>query len=168
MACVNAPYAADKLIAQARQLAAEYRRTMGKPLPGISNEIAEHDAIRLLGLEPRSGPDASWDATDPESGRRLQIKSRTIFDESKSGQRIGQLKVNQEWDAVVLVLMDEDYEPYEIYQALREDLAEYLDASSGNRAKRGAMSVARFKIVSELVWDRVSGRQDGVWDNQAG
>jgi len=163
---VSTPYAADKLISQARQLAAEYRRTMGKPLPGISNEIAEHDAMRLLDLEPKSAPELSWDATDRETGRRIQIKSRTIFDESKSGQRIGQLKINQEWDAVVLVLMDDDYEPYEIYQALREDLAEHVDASSSNRAKRGAMSVARFKIVGELVWDRVSGRQNGVWDNQ--
>jgi len=31
---VSQPYAAEKLIAQARQLAADYRRTMGKPLPG--------------------------------------------------------------------------------------------------------------------------------------
>ena len=109
------PYAADKLIAQARQLAAEYRRTMGKPLPGISSEIAEHDAVRLLGLEPKASQDAGWDAVDPATGRRVQIKSRTIFDETKGGERIGQLKVNQQWDAVILVLMDEDYEPYEIY-----------------------------------------------------
>ena len=162
------PYAADKLIAQARQLAAEYRRTMGKPLPGISSEIAEHDAVRLLGLEAKASTEAGWDAVDPHSGRRIQIKSRTIFDETKGGERIGQLKMNQEWDSVILVLMDEDYEPYEIYEALREDLAEFADASSRNRAKRGAMSVARFKIIGELVWDRVNGRQAGVWDNQAG
>ena len=62
------PYAADKLIAQARQLAAEYRRTMGKPLPGISSEIAEHDAVRLLGLEPKASQDAGWDAVDPATG----------------------------------------------------------------------------------------------------
>jgi hypothetical protein len=165
---VNTPFAADKLIAQARQLAAEYRRTMGKPLPGISNEIAEHDAVRLLELEPNPSADLGWDATVPETGHRLQIKSRTIFDESKSGQRIGQLKMNQEWDAVILVLMDEDYEPYEIYQAERTVLAEYVEASSGSRAKRGAMSVARFKIIGELIWDRINGRQDGVWDNRAG
>lgn len=165
---MNTPFAADKLIAQARQLAAEYRRTMGKPLPGISNEIAEHDAVRLLGLESEPASEQSWDATDPETGQRLQIKSRTIFDESKSGQRIGQLKMNQEWDAVILVLMDEDYEPYEIYRAHRDELADFVGASSGSRAKRGAMSVARFKIIGELVWDRVSGRQDGVWDNQVG
>jgi hypothetical protein len=164
---VSTPYAADKLIAQARQLAAEYRRTMGKPLPGISSEIAEHDAVRLLGLEPKTHADAGWDAVDPDTGQRVQIKSRTIFDESKSGQRIGQLKVNQEWDAVVLVLMDEDYEPYEIYRAQRDDLMEFVDGSSSSRAKRGAMSVARFKIVGELVWDRANGRQGEVWDNQA-
>ena len=164
---MSTPYAADKLIAQARQLAAEYRRTMGKPLPGISSEIAEHDAVRLLGLEAKASAEAGWDAVDPESGRRVQIKSRTIFDESKGGERIGQLKMNQEWDAVVLVLMDENYEPYEIYQALREDLAEFVNASSSGRSKRGAMSVARFKIIGELIWDQVNGRTDGVWDNQA-
>jgi hypothetical protein len=163
---VSTPYAADKLIAQARQLAAEYRRTMGKPLPGISNEIAEHDAVRLLGLEAAAGNETGWDAVDPETGHRIQIKSRTIFDESKGGERIGQLRMNQDWDAVVLVLMDEDYEPYEIYQALRDDLAEFVDASS-SRAKRGAMSVARFKVIGELVWDRVNGLSGGVWDNQA-
>lgn len=161
------PYAAEKLIAQARQLAAEYRRTMGKPLPGISNEIAEHDAVRLLGLQPKDVDEAGWDARDPATGRRIQIKSRTIFDESKGGQRIGQLKMTQDWDAVVLVLMDEDYEPYEIYQARRDDLAEFVDASSSGRAKRGAMSVARFKVIGQLVWDRLNGRQDEIWENRA-
>ncbi|MCB1722775.1 MAG: hypothetical protein KDJ39_03685 [Gammaproteobacteria bacterium] len=164
---MTTPYAADKLIAQARQLAAEYRRTMGKPLPGISNEIAEHDAVRLLGLEAAAEAEVGWDAVDPETGTRLQIKSRTIFDETKGGERIGQLKLNQEWDAVLLVLMDENYEPYEIYQAERDDLAEFVNNAGGNRAKRGAMSVARFKIVGELVWDRVNGRSGGVWDNRA-
>ena len=164
---MTTPYAADRLIAQARQLAAEYRRTMGKPLPGISNEIAEHDAVRLLELEAAPNPEIGWDAVDPQTGQRIQIKSRTIFDETKGGERIGQLILNQEWDAVVLVLMDENYEPYEIYRALRDDLAEFIDASSSNRSKRGAMSVARFKVIGELVWDRVNGLTDGVWDNQA-
>ena len=159
------PYAADKLIAQARQLAAEYRRTMGKPLPGISSEIAEHDAVRLLGLEPKASTEGGWDAVEPGTGTRIQVKSRTIFDESKGGQRIGQLKLNQAWDAVVLVLMDEEYEPYEIYQADRADLEAYLGRSSPARSKRGAMSVARFKIIGRLRWDATHGlhpeRQDG-------
>ncbi|HEC15615.1 MAG TPA: hypothetical protein ENI99_03440 [Sedimenticola sp.] len=162
-------YAAEKLISQARQLAAEYRRTMGKPLPGISAEIAEHDAIRLLNLAPKTEERGGYDAIDPARGnKRIQIKSRTIFDESKSGQRIGQIKADQPWDSVVLVLMDEDYEPYEIYEAEREDLLEYMEKTSSNRARRGALSVARFKIIGRLAWTRENGIEPEIWDNQAG
>ncbi len=162
-------YAADKLIAQARILAAEYRRTMGKPLPGISNEIAEYDAVKLLQLKPRPEGEGGYDAIDPARGdRRIQIKSRTIFDESKSGQRLGQLKLDKDWDSVVLVLMDENYEPYEIYEAERDEILEFLDQSSSSRAKRGAMSVSRFKIIGRLVWTRENGLESEVWDNQAG
>lgn len=161
-------YAADKLIDQARHLAADYRRTMGKPLPGISSEIALHDAIRLLRLVQAKAGTGGYDAVDPvRDDLRIQIKSRTIFDESKAGQRIGQIKVDQEWDAVVLVLMDEEYEPYEIYEAEREELLGYMDQSSSSRAKRGALSVARFKIIGRLAWTREDGLEPEVWDNQA-
>jgi hypothetical protein len=161
-------YAADKLIAQARVLAAEYRRTMGKPLPGISNEIAEYDAVKLLQLEAKPQGEGGYDAIDPaRGGKQIQIKSRTIFDESKTGQRIGQLKLDKDWDSVVLVLMDEDYEPYEIYEAERDDILEYIGKSSSSRAKRGAMSVARFKIIGRLAWTRETGLEPEVWDNQA-
>ena len=132
-------YAEEKLIGQARLLAAEYRRTMGKPLPGISSEIALHDAIRLLSLRPADGACGGIDAIDPKRGdKNIQIKSRTIFDETKSGQRIGQLNVEQAWDSVLLVLMDEEYEPYEIYEAERGELLEFMQKSSSGRAKRGA------------------------------
>lgn len=162
-------YAEDKLISQARLLAAEYRRTMGKPLPGISNEIAQHDAIRLLQLKPPESGEGGFDAVDPaRENKRIQIKSRTIFDESKSGQRIGQIKTEKEWDSVVLVLMDEEYEPYEIYEAERDELLEYMEESSSSRAKRGALSVARFKIIGRLAWTREDGLEPEVWDNQAG
>ena len=43
-------YSVDKLIEQARQLATDYKKMTGKPLPGVSNEIAEHDACKLLDL----------------------------------------------------------------------------------------------------------------------
>jgi hypothetical protein len=142
---------------------------MGKPLPGVSNEIAHHDAVRLLRLKPAEQGEGGFDAVDPaRENRRIQIKSRTIFDESKSGQRIGQIKVEKEWDAVVLVLMDEEYEPYEIYEAERDELLEYMEKSSSGRAKRGALSVARFKIIGRLAWTREDGLEPEVWDNQAG
>ncbi len=162
-------YAVDKLIAQARQLAADYRRTTGKPLPGVSNEIALHDALRLLELQPVSAPSGGIDAIDPgRDDKKIQIKSRTIFDESKGGQRIGQIKVDQAWESVVLVLMDEEYEPYEIYEAEREDLLEYMNKSSSSRVKRGALSVARFKVIGRLAWTREEGLEPELWDNRSG
>ncbi len=170
---MSSVYSVDKLIAQARLLATEYRRATGRPLAGISGEISQYDAARLLDLELRPGENAGYDAIGrgARAGRRIQIKARAIFDQSKSGQRIGQIKIDQDWDSVVLVLMDEAFEPFEIYEAERADLVEALSENSGGaRSKRGAMSVARFKAIGRLVWTREHGIEDddGIWDNQAG
>lgn len=163
-------YSVDKLIDQARRLAAEYREATGKPLPGVSGEIAEYDVAHLLGFELLKDRKGGYDAIGRGrwEGKRIQIKARTIFDESKHGQRIGQLKIDQEWDSVVLVLMDEQYEPFEIYEVEREDVQEFINEASGNRRKRGAMSVARFKIIGHLIWTRENGiEEDEIWDNLA-
>jgi len=153
-------YAVDKLMAEVRRLAVEYRRTTGKTLP-LTAELAVNDAIRLLDLEPVEDPAAGHDAVrrSGESIERIVVKGRAIFDPERSGQRIGQLRADGAWDVVALVIMDEAFEPIEIYEATREDLAEQLDRSAHSRqAKKGAMSVARFKIVGELVWDATAGR----------
>ncbi len=166
------PYAVDKLIAEARRLAADYRRMTGKPLPGVSSEIAENDAARLLDLELAKDEQAGFDAigkSGSREGRRIQIKSRTIFDDSKSGHRIGQLKTDKDWDSVLLVLMDENYEPFEIFEAQRDELLEAIgDSEQSKRAKRGALSVAKFKVIGQLVWTREEGAiDDEIWDNQS-
>ncbi len=153
-------------------MAAEFRRTTGKPLPGVSNEIAEHDAARLLALNICEDRSLGYDAlgTGDREGKRIQIKARVIFDEEKSGQRIGQLRVERDWDSVLLVIMDENYEPVEIHEAEREDICQAMDdTADSSRRKRGAMSVARFKIISRLVWTREEGAiGDELWDNRTG
>ena len=155
---------------EARRLAREYRLAMGKPLAGISAELAVHDAMRLLDLEAAPAGVGGYDAVGrgTRAGKRIQIKGRAIFDEAKGGQRIGQLKVEQEWDSVMLVLMNEDYEPVEIYEADRQAVLEAVDKTSSNRSKRGAVSVAKFKIIGRLVWSSGGGEDDQIWDNQAG
>lgn len=167
-----AVYSVDKLIAEARRLAAEFRRTTGKPLPGVSGEIAEHDAAALLDLALSEDRSRGFDAVGRgrREGKRIQIKARVIFDEEKSGQRVGQLKLEQDWDSVLLVIMDENYEPFEIYEAERGEILDAMDEAAGsNRKKRGAMSVARFKIISRLVWTREEGEiADEIWDNRSG
>lgn len=160
-------YSVDKLISEARQLAAEYRKTTGSPLPGISSEIARHDAIRLLDLtavENGAGHDAIGNGV--REGKRIQIKGRVIQDDNQRGLRIGQIKVEQEWDAVVLVLLDAEYEPFEVYEVERDEVIEASAGTSENRSKRGAMTLARFKAISSLVWTREDGLlDDGVWVN---
>ncbi len=163
-------YKLEKLITETRRLARDYRQATGKSLGGVSSEIANFDACTLLGLEPvPAGSPGGYDAIGigKREGLRVQIKGRVIFDEAKSGQRIGQLKREQEWDAVAQVLMDENFEPYEIYEADRDELTEAMEDES-KRKKRGAMSVAKFKIISRLVWTREHGEEGEVWDNQTG
>ena len=163
-------YSVDKLISEARRIAAEYRRTTGKPL-GISAEIANHDACTFLYLEADDeavGYDAIGLKGERE-GKRFQIKGRAIFDEKKGGQRLGQIKTDQDWDKILLVLMNEEFETTEIYEASRDDiLLDLDDIGESNRSKRGAMSVARFKRIAQLVWSRDEGLiDDEVWDNKA-
>jgi len=164
-------FSVDKLISEARRIAADYRRATGKTLGGVSGEIAENDAARLLNLELCKDKTGGYDAVGKgkREGKKIQIKGRAIFDEKKSNQRIGQLKIEQNWDSVVLVLMNEDFEPVEIYEAERKDIMESVEEQAGsNRAKRGAMSVARFKHLSNLVWTAEQGEMDGeVWDNRS-
>ncbi len=164
-------YSVDKLMAETRKLAAEYRRMTGQPLP-VSGEIANYDAARLLDLEllPK-GEAGGFDATGrsgEREGLRFQIKGRAIFDEQKSGQRIGQLKLEQAWDAVLLVLMDDAFETFEIYEAGRDAIEAALAEREGDgRSKRGAMSVARFRNIARLVWTREEGLiEDEVWENR--
>lgn len=150
-------YSIDKLITETRRLAAEFRRSTGQSLP-VSGEIARYDAARLLGLtlcdQRTGGVDAL--GNDQREGQRIQIKSRIMTTEKKTGARIGQLNPNGEWDTILLVIMDEDYEPTEIYEATREEVQEAMSDSS-KRNSRGALSVAKFKIISWLVWTRETG-----------
>jgi hypothetical protein len=164
-------YSLDKLIAEARRLAAEYRRATGKSL-GLTSEIARYDAAHLLGLELVAAQEGvGYDALGRGrwEGLRVQIKGRAIFEEGRPGQRLGQVKTSQDWDLIMLVLMDESFEPYEIYEADRRAVVEAVDESrESKRSRRGAMSVARFKAVGRLVWSRANGLEDdGYWDNRA-
>jgi len=153
-------YDVGKLIAETRRLAAEYKRATGKSL-AVSSEIAKHDACELLELEPVSDDSVGgYDAIGKNPAwkdQKIQIKGRAIFDESKSGQRIGQLKLEKDWDAVALVLMNEDFETQEIYLAARNDVEQELSELDSKRQNRGAMTVARFKHLAKLVWTPMEG-----------
>jgi hypothetical protein len=154
----NNLYSLDILMQQARQLAANYRRTTGKTLAGVSGELSVYDAMRLLHLAEAPNQ-MGFEAVGTEKsgdlqGDRIQIKGRSIFSDAKSSQRIGQLKMEQSWDSVVLVLLGDDYEPFEIYEIDRATLTDNVVDKVSKKAKKGAMTVARFKKIATLAWSR--------------
>ena len=142
------------ILNEVRKLAIDYRDETGKPL-GVTAEIAEFEAARLLGLDLSEPRQPGYDAVRLHGSgpRRLQIKGRCILDDSKPGQRVGSIKLDKEWDAVLLVLLNEMLEPTDIYQAGRAAIEGALLApGSKARNERGALSVSKFKSIAKRVW----------------
>jgi len=147
-------YKLDKLMDETRRLAAEYRRSTGTTLP-VSAELAKFDAISLLGLRSPEEPESGVDALrDSEQGvERIQIKGRVIFDPKKTGQRIGQLNIDANWDVVLLVMMNEDYQSTAIYSVSKPHLLTVLaEQQDGKNNARGALSVKKFQAIAEHIW----------------
>jgi len=142
-----------ELLAEAKGLAREYRELTGKPL-GITGEVAEYETARLLGVTLTAARQAGYDAVD-HAGRKLQIKGRCVRPDSKPGQRLGRIDVRKPFDAVLMVLLDEDFDATSIHEADRQDVIEALTApGSKARNQRGALSVGKFRSIGRLVWER--------------
>jgi len=145
------------LLQQAKEIAKRYRSLTGRPL-GITGEIGEYEAARLLGLElakvRQSGFDAIRHSADKE--QRLQIKTRCVLPSSKSGQRLGRIKLGKEWGFVLLVLLDENFEAQAIYEAERLAVEAALKApGSKARNERGALGINKFKKIGRQIWPQV-------------
>jgi hypothetical protein len=140
-----------RLVDQARSVALAYRRLTGRPL-GVTGEVGEYEAIRHLGLQLAPVRAAGFDAVDAE-GRRYQVKARCLPMGASKAQRLGSIKIESPWDAVLLVLMGEDLLATEIWEADRMDVVAALKApGSKARNERGALAVSKFKSIGRLVW----------------
>jgi len=154
-------YDMEKLYTETRSIAARFRHTMGKNIGGITSELAAYDAARLLGLELCSEQEVGYNAVGAKnySGQKILVKGRAIFKDQKSRQRLGQIKLNVNWDLILLVLLDDSFEPQEIYLATHAEIAEILGDKEGVK-KKGPISVAKFKAISQLVWCSTEGLVD--------
>ena len=79
-----------EILSAAKKLAQEYRALTGKPL-GVTGEVAEYEAARLLGVELTPARHAGYDAVRKADGRRFQIKGRCLLPGYKPGQRLGSI-----------------------------------------------------------------------------
>ena len=146
------------LLAQAKVLAQRYYKLTGKPL-GITGEVAEYEARRLLGVSLAPARQAGYDATEMVDGKRrtLQIKGRCLPEGCKAGQRLGSIQPQKVWDAVLMVLLDTDFNATEIWEAERSVVLKALVAP-GSRARneRGVLAIAKLKSIGSLRWSRSS------------
>lgn len=142
------------LLGEVKSLAREYYELTGKPL-GVTGEIAEYEAARILGLELSPARQTGYDAIRTSRGgdQCLQIKGRRLATSSNPGQRLGAIDLDKEWDAVILVLLDENFDPTAMYEADRQTVEEALLAP-GSKARnvRGQLSVSKFRSIGQQVW----------------
>ena len=87
---------------------------------------------------------------------------------------MGSISLDKKWDTVVLVLLDEGYEPVSILEANRRKLRAALKRpGSKARNERGQLSIGQFRALSAELWKaeptldrRINARLGG--DNASG
>ncbi|MEW5894459.1 MAG: hypothetical protein AB1650_01690 [Candidatus Omnitrophota bacterium] len=146
----------NKILLEAKDLAKRYRALTGKPL-GITGEVAEFSAAEVLGLDLAAARQAGYDALWQRNGKKVkvQIKGRCLMKNCKPGQRVGSIKLTNEWDITLLVLMDENFELVSIYEAGRSAIKKALtEPGSKARNERGSLAVSKFKSIGRQVWSK--------------
>ena len=143
------------LISRAKEIACRYYQLTGKPL-GISGEIAEQEAARLLGLSLFPARAASADAGRVNGGRTelIQIKGRAVDAKSKYVGRVPKIKLEPAFDFAVLVLLDRsNLDTIEIWEADYGAIRSRLTVpGSKSRNERGSMGISQFKSIARKVW----------------
>ena len=145
-----------EILRKAKRLAQQYRELTGKPL-GITGEVAEYEAARILGVKLTPARNTGFDATEQRNGsiRRLQIKSRCLLPNYKPGQRLGSIDIEKEFDAVLMVLLDENFDATAIYEAERKAVIKAIkEPGSKSRNERWALGVNKFKAIGKVRWSR--------------
>jgi hypothetical protein len=139
----------ENILERSKELAIEYKKLTGRPL-GITGEIGEFTAAKLLNLKLTEARQAGYDAIDDKK-EKIQIKTRCL-DQIK-GYRLGKLSMNQEWDSVIFVHLNHEYEPVSIHKAYRKEVLMELERpGSKTRNERGLLGIRKFLSISKEIW----------------
>jgi hypothetical protein len=145
----------EEILGEAKKLAQEYYALTRKPL-GITGEVAEYEAA-IVGVELTGARQAGYDAIErgKSSIRHLQIKGRCLLPNCKPSQRLGSIDATEEWDAVLVVVLDENFDATEMHEAERAAILAALSApGSKARNERGQLGVSKFNAIGKLRWRR--------------
>lgn len=139
----------QQIIEEAKALAIRYKKLTGKPL-GITGEIGEFTAAILLNIELCGARQAGYDGIR-NGTEKIQIKSRCA-DKLTSG-KLGKISGKHEFDYLVFVWLDEQFEPKAIYEANRKDVfAELNKLDSAAKIERGQLSARKLISISKVIW----------------
>ena len=85
----------------------------------------------------------------------MQIKGRCVLPFAKRSQRLGAIDITKDFDAVLAVLLDVNFDATAIYEATRADvIAALTTPGSKARTERGALGVSKFGSIGRLRWKR--------------
>ena len=134
----------DQLIDQIAATAVEYRDRFNKNL-GVTAEIGEYKAAKLLKLTRTEGNiNEGFDARD-KNNKRVQIKTRIL---TKKSQRTG-IFSNHVFDYALLVLLSNTYKVIEIRKTSSKKI---LAALTNQSYKKPSLSISKFIQISKRVY----------------
>lgn len=151
---INLMERVEELLSKIKPLAAEYYQITGKPL-GVTGEIAEYLAARILDLELAPARTAGYDALRKTADgiEKIQIKGRAFGEKANPSQRLGRIKLDADCDVVMVVLMDSaTLEAREIWEAPYSAVVELLSRPGSRARERGQLGVASFRAIATRIW----------------
>lgn len=144
----------SQLLGDAKRIAKRYKELTGRPL-GVTGEVGEYEAARLLGLEFAAVRTAGYDLIRALPGgrnQRLQVKARVLDSEQSSG-RLGSIDIGKEFDAVLLVILNHKLDAIAIYEAPRDKVVTAITRpGSKSRNERHALGIQQFRAIAERIW----------------
>lgn len=143
-----------EILTSVKALAKEYYDLTGRPL-GVTGEMAEFEAHRRLQVELTPVRQPGYDAIERVGGevRRLQIKGRCLQPNRDRSPRVGRIDVEHEWDRLLMVLMDQNFDATEIVEATRASVQEELERpGSKARNERHSLSVSKVRTIGLQRW----------------
>lgn len=149
---VNSYSEIQEIINDAKLLANKYKDLTNKPL-GITGEIAEFIVSQKFNLILAGARQTGYDAFQIKNNNviRVQIKGRSIGSKNKSG-RLGKIRLDTEWDVVMLAIFDEKLNLQCVYEAERSAIENVMTNSSSKSMQRGALSISKFKSIGKKIY----------------
>lgn len=142
-----------EILPEIKRLAQEYKSLTGRPL-GVTGEVTEVEVARILDLTLADVRQPGYDAYEYIGTRKVQyqIKGRCSGDGASKSQRLSRVRVDTEWDALLVAQLDSALHVQSIYEVSRDRIESALSSSNSKALGRGALSLSVAKRLGFLRW----------------